>query len=54
MLLPAPRVGFVEIADSRVWQTNVYEGVCFNDYVKANLAQGISKTAIMNDMSGSC
>ena len=38
---PAPKTGFVEITDSRVWQANVYDGVYFNDFVKSNLAQDI-------------
>ena len=50
---PAPRVGFVEGTDSRVWQINVYEGVYFNEYVKANLTQDILKCVIINGMSGS-
>ena len=50
---PATRDGFAEITDSRIWQTNVYDGVCFNDFIKANLANNILKTVIMNGMSGS-
>ena len=50
---PTPRVGFVEGTDSRVWQINVYEGVYFNEYVKANLAHDILKCVIINGMSGS-
>ena len=48
-----PRIGFVEITDSRVQQTNVYNGVHFNDFVKSNLAQHILKRVIMNGMTGS-
>ena len=50
---PAPRVGFVEVTNSKVWQTSVYEGVYFNEYVKANLARDILKHVIINGMSGS-
>ena len=50
---PAPRVGFEEITDSRVWQTNVYDGVYFNDYVQANLEGDILKRVTMNGMTGS-
>ena len=50
---PAPRTGFVEITDSKVWQTNVYDGVCFNDYVKSNLVRDILKRIIMNGMTDS-
>ena len=50
---PAPRTGFIEITDSRVWQTNVYDGVYFNDFVKSNLAQDFLKKVIINGMTGS-
>ena len=46
----APRDGFAEITDSRIWQTNVYEGVYFNNFIKSNLANDILKRAIMNGM----
>ena len=49
----APRAGFAEITDSRVWQTNVYDGVYFNDFIKFSLAQDILKRVIMNGMTGS-
>ena len=50
---PAPRDGFAEIADTRIWQTNVYDGVYFNDFIKSNLVNDILKRVIMNGMSGS-
>ena len=50
---PTPRTGFAEITDSRVWQTNVYEGVYFNDFIKSNLVQDILKKVIQNGMTGS-
>ena len=37
---PAPR-GFAEITDSRIWQTNIYDGVYFNDFIKSNLANDV-------------
>ena len=49
----APRDGFAEITDSRIWQANVHDGVYFNDFIKSNLANDILKRVIMNDMSGS-
>ena len=49
---PAPRAEFAEITNSRVWQTNVYDGVYFNNFIKSNLAQDILKRVIMNDMTG--
>ena len=49
---PAPRAGFAEITNSRVWQTNVYDGVYFNNFIKSNLAQDILKRVIMNDITG--
>ena len=49
----APRTRFIEINDSRFWQTNVYDGVYFNDFVKSNLVQDILKKVIMNGMTGS-
>ena len=51
--IPAPRDGFAEITDSRIWQTNVYDGVYFNDFIKSNLSNNILKRVIMNGMSGS-
>ena len=39
----APRDGFAEITDSRIWQTNVYEDVYFNDFIKLNLSNDILK-----------
>ena len=50
---PAPRDGFAEITDNRIWQINVYEGVYFNYFIKSNLANDILKIVIMNGMSGS-
>ena len=50
---PALRDGFAEITDSRIWQTNVYEGIYFNDFIKSNLANDILKRVIVNGMSGS-
>ena len=50
---PATRTGFAEITDNRVWQTNVYEGVYFNDFIKSNLVQDILKKIIQNGMTGS-
>ena len=47
------RDGFAEITDSRIWQTNVYDGVYFNDFIKSNLANDILKRVIMNGMSSS-
>ena len=50
---PAPRDGFAETTDSRIWQTNVYDGVYFNDFIKLNLANDILKRVILIGMSGS-
>ena len=50
---PAPRDGFAEITDSRIWQTNVYQGVYFNNFIQSNLANDILIRVIMNGMSGS-
>ena len=44
---------FAEITGSRIWKTNVYDGVYFNDFIKSNLANDILKRVIMNDMSNS-
>ena len=49
---PSPRVGFVDILDSRIWQTEVYSGIYFNDFVKSNLASNILKKVIINGMRG--
>ena len=50
---PAPRDGFAETTDSRIWQTKVYDGVYFNDLIKSNVANDILKKVIMNGLSGS-
>ena len=50
---PAPRDGFAEITDSRIWQTNVYDGIYLNVFIKSDLNNDILKTVIMNSMSGS-
>ena len=49
----APRARFADITDCRMWQTNVYDGVFFNDYAKSNLEGDILKRVIMNGMTGS-
>ena len=50
---PAPRDGFAEITDIRIWQTILYDDIYFNDFIKSNLANDILKRVIMNGMSGS-
>lgn len=50
---PARKVGLAEITASRVWQTNLYDGMYFNDNVKANLEGDILKRVIITDMTGS-
>ena len=50
---PAPRNGFAKITDVRIWQTNVYDGVYFNSFIKSNLANDNLKRVIRNSMSGS-
>ena len=50
---PTPLAKLVELTDSRVWQTNVYEGGYFKKYVKANLAQDVLNCVIINAMSWS-
>ena len=49
---PSSAVGFVEFTDARVWQTDVYEGAYFNDFIKANLAEDILKRVTVNGMTG--
>ena len=49
---PPPRVGPVDILDGRVWQTDVYKGIYFNDFVKLNLVNNILKRVIINGMTG--
>lgn len=51
-LLPVPKTRFAEINYSRVWQTNVYDGVFFNDYFKVNLEGVILKRVIINGVTG--
>lgn len=36
----------------RVWVTNVYTGVYFNDFIKPGIAQDINKIIISNGMTG--
>ena len=50
---PPPRVEFVDILDSLVWQTDVYSGIYFNDFVISNMANDILKRQIINGMTGS-
>ena len=50
---PASGPDFVEITNSRVWQTNVYYGVYFYDFIKSKLDRDILKCVIMNGISGS-
>ena len=49
---PPPAVGFVELTNSRIWQTSVNEGVYFNHFIKTNLAEDILKRVIVNGMTG--
>ena len=49
---PPPRVGPVDILDGPVWQTDVYKGIYFNDFVKLNLVNDIHKRVIINGMTG--
>ena len=50
---PPPRVGFVDILDSCVWQTHVYSENYFNDFGKSDLANDILKRVIINGLTGS-
>ena len=50
---PPPRVGFVDILDSCVWQTHVYSEIYFNDSGKSDLANDILKRVIVNGLTGS-
>ena len=50
---PPPAVGFVELTDTRVWVTNVYERVYFNDFIKSGITNGIRKRIVFNVMTGS-
>ena len=47
---PPPMSGFVETADARVWVSDVYEGVYFNDFIKAGIGNDIKKRIICNGM----
>ena len=38
---PPEKNGFVEIIDSRVWSTDVYECVYFNDFGRENIERDI-------------
>ena len=46
-------VGFVETTDARVWVSDDYEGVYFNDFIKVGIGNGIKKRVIYNGMTGS-
>ena len=50
---PTPRVGFVDILESCVWQTDVYSEIYFNDFGKSDLANNILKRVIVNGLTGS-
>ena len=44
---------FVELTDARVWSTDVYESLYFNEYVKSAISKDTRKTIIVNGMTGS-
>ena len=50
---PPLNAGFVEVTDIRVWTTNVYEGIIFNNFVKLNMVEDIKTRRIFNGMAGS-
>ena len=52
-LQPPPLNDFVELTDARVWVTDVYEGVYFNEYIKSAIFKDIRKIIIVNGMTGS-
>ena len=45
--------GFVETIDARVWVSDLYEGIYFNDFIKAGIGNEIKKSIIHNGMTGS-
>lgn len=49
---PAPRDAFAEITDTRIWRTNAYDDVYFNDFIKSDLTNDILKWVIVNIMPG--
>ena len=51
--LPPSAAGFVELTNFRVWVTNVYEGVYFNEFIKSGIANDAKKIIIFNGLTGS-
>ena len=47
------RDGLVKLTDSRVWVTNVYQVVYFNEFVRFGMAEDIKKRIIFNSLYGS-
>ena len=43
--------GFVETIDARVWVSDSYDGVYFNDFIKTGIANNIKKRIIYNGMT---
>ena len=50
---PPEQNGFVEITDSRIWSTDVYECIYFNDFVRENIERDIKRRIIINKETGS-
>ena len=40
---------FVETIDARVWVSDIYEGVYFNDFIKAGIVNGLRKRIIYSE-----
>ena len=50
---PPPADGLVELTDTRIWSTNVYSFVLFNEFVRNNLKTVIKNRLIINRLTGS-
>ena len=50
---PSEQNGLVEITDSRIWSTDIYECVYFNDFVRENIERDIKRRIIINSQTSS-
>ena len=50
---PAESDVIIELESRRIWLTNVYTCVFFNDYVKEKIREGFMKRIIINGITGS-
>ena len=50
---PPEQNGFLEITDSRIWSTDIYDCVYFNSFARENIERYIKRRIIINGQTGS-